>query len=176
MINYSIKFYTYWHMSSGLGAGADVDSVVIKDENGVPFIPGKTLKGLIREGAELLFGDRVDFIKSCFGEEGTILGDCHFSNGELTLDVQKELKKNAKLKKGLFHQIASTKIGDNGIAEEKSLREIEVVVPITLQATIKNCPESYKKMMIESLKTVKRMGLNRSRGLGRCDLVVKGDK
>ena len=44
-----IEFHTDWHCGSGLAAGADVDALVVKDENGMPFVPGKTIKGLVRE-------------------------------------------------------------------------------------------------------------------------------
>ena len=47
-----IEFFSPWHCGSGLSAGADADSLVIKDINGLPFIPGKTIKGLIREAVE----------------------------------------------------------------------------------------------------------------------------
>ena len=50
-IKYLIKFYNEWHCGSGLAAGADVDLLVIKDKNGLPFVPGKTMKGLMREAA-----------------------------------------------------------------------------------------------------------------------------
>ena len=46
---YNLTFFTDWHCGSGLAAGADVDTLVVKDKNGLPFVPGKTLKGLIRE-------------------------------------------------------------------------------------------------------------------------------
>ncbi len=34
-INYTITFYSPWHCGSGLSAGADVDALVVKDENGI---------------------------------------------------------------------------------------------------------------------------------------------
>ena len=51
-IKYKIEFHTDWHCGSGLAAGADVDALVVKDKNGMPFIPGKTIKGLVREAVE----------------------------------------------------------------------------------------------------------------------------
>lgn len=48
-IKYTIQFHTYWHCGSGLSAGAALDALVIKDKNGLPYVPGKTMKGLIRE-------------------------------------------------------------------------------------------------------------------------------
>lgn len=55
-ITYSIEFNTYWHIGSGLSGGVEVDSLVLKDNDtdALPYIPGKTLKGLLREAAEVL--------------------------------------------------------------------------------------------------------------------------
>lgn len=51
-IRYTIQFYSPWHCGSGLSAGADLDALVTKDKSKMPYIPGKTLKGLIREAVE----------------------------------------------------------------------------------------------------------------------------
>ena len=37
---YSIEFFTYWQCSSGLSSGAEFDSLVIKDKDGMPYVPG----------------------------------------------------------------------------------------------------------------------------------------
>ena len=47
-LTYQIQFHSYWHCGSGLAAGAGVDALVVKDANGLPFVPGKTIKGLLR--------------------------------------------------------------------------------------------------------------------------------
>ena len=65
-------------------------------------------------------------------------------------------------------------VDKNGIAVDKSLRDIEVVLPISLKGTIENVDEKFAKELERSLKMIKRMGLNRNRGLGRCEFVVKG--
>ena len=74
----------------------------------------------------------------------------------------------------LFDVISSTMVDKNGIAVDKSLRDIEVVLPISLKGTIENVDEKFAKELERSLKMIKRMGLNRNRGLGRCEFVVKG--
>lgn len=55
-IKYQIQFHSYWHCGSGLAAGAGVDALVVKDADGLPFVPGKTIKGLLREAMEELYG------------------------------------------------------------------------------------------------------------------------
>ena len=53
-LHYSITFHGDWHCGSGMAAGAELDALVIKDGRGLPYIPGKTIKGLFREQAEML--------------------------------------------------------------------------------------------------------------------------
>lgn len=168
-LTYTIQFLDYWHLSSGLSAGAKLDSSVVKDADGLPYAPGKTLKGLFREMAALL-GDDV-FVFECFGQEGVKQGKCYFSNASLGEKESQETIDN-KLQNHLYDVIASTKIGTNGIAEDSTLREIEVVIPLTLHGTIEQIPENYGAQMKQATEMLKRMGLNRTRGLGRC--LIKG--
>ena len=69
-IKYTIRFFSQWHCGSGTSAGADVDELVVKDKNGMPYIPGKTLKGLIREAVEdyVAFSSRGDELGSLVAE------------------------------------------------------------------------------------------------------------
>lgn len=182
-LKYKLKFYDYWHIGSGLSAGARLDSTVIKDEDSLPYVAGKIIKGLVREMAELL-GD-CTFVNSCFGGSAdkkdkcydenakNIQGVCYFSNVTLEKTVADQITSN-NLQENLYDIIASTKIDENGIAEDKSLREIEVVVPLTLCGEIRDIPDDdYLKLMTRALKMIKRMGLNRNRGLGRCEFIVE---
>jgi len=168
-IKYKVEFLDYWHLSSGLSAGAKHDSLVVKDKDGIAFVPGKTLKGLAREMAELL--DDEAFVKTCFGTEGVEMGSCYFSNASVSKEVHEQIVSN-KLQDNLYDEIASTKI-ENGMAVDNSLREIEVVVPLTLYGELSDVPTEYKEQMIKALKMIKRMGLNRNRGLGRCSITVE---
>ncbi len=181
-----IKFLDYWHLSSGLSAGAKLDSTVVKDENKIPFIPAKTLKGLARQMAELSANN--DFVNTCFGyssdekdkfydkeKKGTI-SQCYFSNATLNKETYESIKQK-NLQNNLYDEISSTKIDkESGIAVTNSLREIEVVIPLTLYTKIENIPNEYKNLMVNALKSIKQMGLNRNRGLGRCIVSVKEEE
>lgn len=164
----AINFFTYWHCGSGSSGGSSVDALVARDSNGLPYIPGKTLKGHIREMAESL--NKPEFVDSCFGisRDGVEQeGECYFSNATIEEDINKDLVSY------LFKNISATKIDSKGLAVTGSLREIEVVVPLRLYATIENCKE--KGLMKKALSQVKRIGLNRTRGLGRCEISVVGE-
>ena len=164
----AIRFFTYWHCGSGASGGSSVDALVAKDSDGLPYIPGKTLKGHIRDMAESL--DEPKFVDSCFGmsRDGVEKeGECYFSNATIEEDISQDLISY------LFKTISATKIDSKGLADTGSLREIEVVVPLTLYATIENCNE--KGLMKKALSQVKRIGLNRTRGLGRCEISIVGE-
>lgn len=184
-IIYKVSFFTNWHTGSGLTSGAGSDMLVNKDENGLPYVPGKTLKGLLREAAESILKLDEDLIaKNFIGEVfGTKIDESNednfhleaksfFSSAKLTEKLSSKLNAQDELKKHLFTQLASTSIDENGQAKDHTLRQIEASVPLTLYASIEDFPddETYIKNMGLCFKWVKRIGLNRSRGLGRCEL------
>ena len=182
-IIYAIEFLTDWHCSSGLVSGADIDMLVIKDRNGLPYVPGKTLKGLLKEAAVCLCEFSTDqswsdFIEKTFGKQTdktsdqSESGESYFSNAELTKKVKEEILSNQQ-GRFLYRQISSTAIekGDGGQAKDHSLRKIEVTVPLTLFGEIDHCHD--EKKMSKCLKWIKRLGSNRNRGLGRCNMKIK---
>jgi len=158
-LQYTLKFFDYWHLSSGLSAGAKLDSTVVKDENNLPYASGKTIKGLLREMAEE-FGE-IDFLHQTY-----------FSNAALDVSLKEQIVSN-KLQDNLYDIIASTQIDSDGIAVDNSLREIEVVVPLLLHGEIRDIQQEHLQTLSKSLKLIKRMGLNRNRGLGRCEFSVE---
>lgn len=178
-IKYTIEFHTDWHCGSGLAAGADVDALVVKDSMGLPYIPGKTIKGLLREAIEEIRGFQKkgcddSFIKT-FGyfdsKEDMAKGDTFFSNAELSQE-EKDAILNQQLVRFMYRQIANTAIGKDGIAVGHSLRQIETVVPCTLGGQILNIPDSMKDEMTSALRYIKRLGQGRNRGLGRCTITI----
>lgn len=179
-IKYKIEFHTDWHCGSGLAAGADVDALVVKDKDGLPFVPGKTMKGLVREAMEdkmVLNGvesidDKSDFVKA-FGffddKEQKERGNMFFTNAELSKDEQKAIVSN-NATRFMYRSISSTAIDNEGIAVDHSLRKMEVVVPCTLHGEIKNVPDNMADDVLDALRYIKRLGQSRNRGLGRCTI------
>ena len=175
-IRYNIQFFSNWHCGSGLAAGADVDALVVKESNGLPYVPGRTLKGLLREAAVELNPDKEKrtLLNKIFGsvdEDGTTrMGAAFFGNATLAggADI---------VKKGytpyLFQTFASTAIDETtGIARDNTLRKIETVIPCTLSGDILNLPEGGDALLREAMQMVKRMGVGRHRGYGRCSISI----
>lgn len=179
-IHYKIIFFSDWHCGSGLAAGADLDALVVKDQTGLPFVPGKTIKGLVREAVENILkfeGKDISILNHSFGyfdnKDKKEKGCLFFSNAELQ-NNQKEAIIANDAADYLYRSISSTAIGDNGIAEEHSLRKIEVTVPCTLFGVILGITNTKEDMELieKGLKYIKRIGQNRNRGLGRCQIVI----
>lgn len=186
-IQYQIVFFSDWHCGSGLSGGFGVDQIVIRDKNSLPFIPGRTLKGLLRDAARNLSNldpsndsSWQEFINTVFGTKGGAENPgyspsiCYFSDGELPDDIQTELAKQDDLKQFLFRESASTAIADNGIAREHSLRVKETVIPLTIIAEISGFPDNddFEDKLSTCMKWIKRLGINRNRGQGRCRFAI----
>jgi CRISPR/Cas system CSM-associated protein Csm3 (group 7 of RAMP superfamily) len=184
---YKIDFHSYWHIGSGLSGNTYADLLVLKNDEFLPFIPGKTLKGLLREAAELLmpalnddFPD--DFIKVVFGrspdddnlrnETYTSEGISFFSNAQLPENIAKEIITSNDFRNILYKTISSTALDKEGIAKTNSLRQFEVCVPLTLFGMVHQFPsdEKFIQALKYCLSYIKRMGLQRNRGFGNCTL------
>ena len=174
-IKYEIEFFSNWHCGSGLAAGADVDSLVIKDKNGLPYIPGRTLKGLLRDAATILSADN-DILSTVFGVSGDnedhMPGCAFFGNATLSAAEYQYIVEQG-LVSHLYQSFASTSIDENGIAKDHSLRKIETVVPCKLEGKILNIPDGAEHILEDAMRYIKRMGTGRNRGLGRCKITIR---
>ncbi len=169
-LTYKITFLSDWHCGSGLSGGAEADVTVIKDDHNLPYIAGKTIKGLLKEALEDMAEVNQctkDDINAIFGIEAYDKNDkkAFFSNATLSKDEREDI--TPTLSDFLYRNIASTQIKANGTAKENSLRVMEVCIPITLEGTIV-CNEDQIDLLKKALKWVRHLGVNRNRGLGRC--------
>ena len=199
---YKIQFQinNYWQAGTGYGGGALVDSLVNKDINGLPFLPGRTIKGLMRDAVSRVeqWGHIPEEATHCFFgslplEDGitrleTEPGAIAISDAVLPEEMTKWLShpENAEIRQGLFKQISSTAINpETGCAIDKSLRAIEVTIPLTLTATLTVLNEdslnkinwgtgkTWKDGLKSCLKLIRAVGASRSRGLGRVLVTLK---
>ncbi|MCK9159577.1 MAG: RAMP superfamily CRISPR-associated protein [Bacteroidaceae bacterium] len=173
-IQYTIQFFSEWHCGSGLAAGADVDELVIKDKNNLPFVPGKTLKGLVREAVEEILAFQQKQAPASFVDmfgNSKDKGCSFFKNAELPVDLRDSIITQG-LSSYLYRSIASTAIDDKDIAKKNSLRKMQTVVPCSLEGEILNVPNDFVPEIVNGLKFIKCLGQNRNRGLGRCQITV----
>lgn len=188
-IYYKIIFFSEWHCGSGLASGANLDALVIKDNDGLPFIPGKTIKGLLREAVEEIKNFRNAPVDPAviFGKTDkdgfTSTGLAFFSNAELPEDVRQYIL-SAQTGQYMYRSTTSVTIDEvSGTAKDNHLRKIETVVPCILEGHISGLPDDkdknginqYRKIIADGMKYIKRLGLDRNRGLGRCEFSIKED-
>ena len=171
-IKYKLEFFSEWHCGSGLSKGADVDALVVKNSQGLPFVPGKTIKGLLREQVAMLIDlrgkgkDMEVHFNETFGIFKSQEGTMFCSKQEQSCILSEELATF------LYRSLSFAAINDDGVADNHSLRKIEAVVPCTLEGTIDGISDDLYDFVKDGLALIKRMGTHRSRGLGRCKFTI----
>lgn len=181
-LKYKIEFLSEWHIGSGLGAGAESDATILMDAKGMPYIPGKTIKGLLRDAMNDISEVKPDKISeedilNIFGQKSTLgkedklrKGNAHFSNAILEQNEYDAIVTNG-LQDYLLKNVASTAIDRYGVADDKSLRTQQVCMPLALQGSIQ-IDEKCKTKMVLATQWLKGAGVNRNRGLGRCKMTI----
>ena len=186
----AFTFLSPWHMGSGYGEGPNLDAVPVKSPAGLPLIPGKSVKGLFREAILLaeefgklsagttrqLLGSRDDTLSrydstpGCLNFDSATLGEA--------MEAWAADRKNADTVRQLFMTLASTSIDQNGLASDKTLRRIEIAVPLTLTAKVNSTVQIRK--LTETLQLaaslIREAGTHRHRGLGRVIVSVKEEQ
>ncbi|HLO88057.1 MAG TPA: RAMP superfamily CRISPR-associated protein [Nostocaceae cyanobacterium] len=190
-----------WHIGSGAGVPGDIDSLVQKDQNGLPYIPAKTLTGILRDSCELvafgldngaedgLWQQWVDYL---FGEQPSLaklpiekapipaalsIRAAYFSEPFVAALNSKPNVKNAItfIKPGISIDPVS------GCAKEDFLRFEEVVrggavleakCELSLLGNKKQKEAAYA-LLASGAKLVERLGGKRRRGTGKCTLVIQ---
>jgi CRISPR/Cas system CSM-associated protein Csm3 (group 7 of RAMP superfamily) len=176
-----VSILEYWHAGTGRSAGPVFDLEVVRTPGGLPYLPGRTLRGLLREGVQQaeesglrsvpsgatqrLFGKPPDGLRSG--------GDGILRVSDATLGPELETWAGAQCEtvtSSLFAPLAGTAI-DRGTSQVKegSLRVVEVAVPVTLQATLHVTADGVDVAtpLRAGLGFLRGLGSHRRRGLGR---------
>ncbi|WP_421847606.1 RAMP superfamily CRISPR-associated protein [Marinomonas sp.] len=194
----TINITSYWHAGTGRTSGSHVDSLVEKDASGLPFLNGRHLKGLLRDAItranewgwfddlpslehgqsslpDWLFGTRPTNTDSDVETRfNTVPGIIAVSNAQLPSADGNLLANAPELRSELYRHIFSTAIDHHsGIAKEKSLRGIEVTIPLSLYAEVE-CNDSQAEQVFQYLSKaihlIDHVGGMRNRGLGRAQI------
>jgi CRISPR/Cas system CSM-associated protein Csm3 (group 7 of RAMP superfamily) len=182
----TLDMSSYWHAGSGHAGPGDIDAAVVRDMHGLPYLPGRTLKGLFRDAAELWHAWNPESFDPAimFGNEGGTAakpsGKLHFSDASLPSEFTDWTESlNPKMRdvlQGLVETVASTKIDQNGIADDHTLRKFEAAIPMTMEATIswEGGPDddATSRWLGDIATLVRRLGSRRHRGYGRCTITA----
>jgi len=135
-----------WHIGSGTGRG-DIDSLVQLDQDDLPYIPAKTLTGILRDSCEIvalgldngqdggmwqqwvdyLFGDQPALERTAV-EAAPRPAALSIRSAHLPEALKKALNSQSKLKKAITFIKPETRIDSfSGCADDQSLRFLEMV-------------------------------------------------
>ncbi|MBN1664024.1 MAG: hypothetical protein JW943_10530 [Deltaproteobacteria bacterium] len=181
----TFKIMNYWHAGTGAGEGAHLDALVVKNASGLPFLPGKTVKGLFKDALMTAVECGLvtnDDTLSYFGGPGpentrfdSDMACLEFTDATLGDKMAAWADLDRKKCRQLFRQISATCIDDKGQALSKTLRTVEVTIPLSLNATVES--DIASKSWIEDLRKaahfIRYIGTNRHRGLGRAIVSIQ---
>jgi len=181
----------------GEGYGAIVDCDVVLDDVGLPYIPSKRIKGIMRESAEELnemlkvYKKRID-IDEIFGAKGAKEGMLHlanfymkeYENSRLWLKYLINNEQYIVNKQNITEQLTalrySTAIdGEKGFAKKHSLRTERVIAKSNngdVFIAEVECPEAYEIELALICQNIRRIGTKRTRGLGKVDVLLIKNK
>lgn len=188
-------------VGSGYSYAGIVDSDVCYDKVGLPYIPARRIKGVLRDAAQIvLTQDQIDLLFGKSGDDATKglrFSDAHIQNySKIYEDLRNVQEGNVAEKLKVIDMtpqdvlekyttiISQTRIKD-GVAEDNSLRYIRVINQydpvstegqnLVFEASVDALKEEEKENLVRICKAVRHMGLNRNRGLGNVRFTVKDD-
>jgi len=183
-----VDIHGYWHPGTGRGSGFHLDALSHENSRGLPALPGRSLKGLLRDAAERAAawgwpGLDGDFVVQMFGrrsdEAGSSPGLIRLSDAALPETIAGALAADRDLVAGLYRDLFATAMNEYGVALDKSLRGLRAVVPLTLEAEISllpgqdAAPPDWPERLRRCLPLIRAVGGHRSRGFGRATLSLK---
>lgn len=182
----TFDIHSYWHVGSGEEGGAYADNLCLKNHLGLPYLPGRAIKGLLRSAFELAEqnnwftskkADTQSLSKLVFGQEGESLSDqgcLIIDSAELSEGERAYFEQYPSHTIQLFDVHFSTAIdGETGSAKQGSLRSLEVALPMRLISEVEvntMCGEYSKDEIADFVRQVAplitQLGAKRHRGYG----------
>lgn len=162
---------------SGTSLAGIIDRDIAYDKLGLPFIPAKRIKGVLKESAEDL---RLKNIEEIFGKKYNDKGvELRISNGHLehnedykellnAKEVNTFLPKQAVL--DFFTYTRSQTTIEDGVAKENSLRVSRVLKKGLGFAFEIQCEDKHKSDLAKICKVTRSFGSSRTRGFGEIEL------
>lgn len=201
-IELSIELLSDTLVGSGEGWGATIDSDIVFDKYGLPYIPAKRIKGCLRESAvevlEMFEQAKIQFVSqkeidSLFGKAGqTESGELSISNAYIENYASNKhwiewlenthgsiISKDAVL--NTFTSIRrQTAIEKNGVKKEHSLRTSRVLnrgLKFSSKIEISGKIESRKIDLLSfTARNLRHIGTNRNRGFGVVNCSLSGEQ
>ena len=176
---------------SGEGLAGIIDTDISYDEYGIPFIPSKRIKGILRESAKELSdaGLLTTSINKIFGESGTKEGcDFKISNGYINEyekyknflketskdnDAKTIFNREAILDYFTYDRAQTTVDRVTGMAKENTLRFSRVVKKGLTFNFILEFNSDHEEKLKNIIKVTRSFGISRTRGPGHIKMELK---
>ncbi len=189
MSNYKIemKLLSDTLIGSSEGFGAILDTDIIYDEIGLPYIPAKRLKGILRDSADEIneYLKKGINISEIFGAKGSkysgkiSVPNLHITDYEnnkkwLSYIINQESTITKDLILDYFTAVRINTAIEDGITKEHSLRKVRVICKGFVfegNIEINDSTTAYDLALI--CQNVRYIGSNRNRGLGEIQLTLK---
>lgn len=153
---------SFWLSGSGLGRAFDIDAECVVDADGLPYLPGKHLRGLLRDAMRIAEKDHFAMLPSedgkrthlrpgatdaLFGRGGRgagydgSAGLLEVRDARLSGEIADWLSTHAGDRDALFRRLHQTAIdAERGVAKQSSLRVTEAAIPMHLEGEIALTP------------------------------------
>ncbi|MDZ4711294.1 MAG: RAMP superfamily CRISPR-associated protein [bacterium] len=200
-----IKMLSDTLIGSGEGFGATIDTDIIFDNVGIPYIPAKRVKGLLRDSARninKMFSqsfpkyDLPDY-KVLFGDPGKDyscpikISDFYIHEYDANYKWLDYYLKQAAYENFLSKDLTvdyftnirkSTTVDDKGIAKKHSLRTYRVLSKdpvftgkLNVEIDSEGDTQKFEKLLVFACQNLKSMGTKRNRGLGEIECKLYKD-
>ncbi len=199
----TVTMLSDWHVGSGTGRPGSVDRLIQKDTEGLPYIPAKTLTGILRDGCELVAtgldegdsGDWHDCLEYLFGSQPALAdldgglqppipAALAIRSAHLPASLRSALQGRTELKSAMTFVKPGVKIDDQtGTAELNCLRfeemarsgcTLEAEYRLDLAALAEDSQKSVVALLVAGSAMTERLGAKRRRGAGKCQVSWSG--
>lgn len=209
----TFRLRSWWHAGTGRGEASTVDALVVRDVDGLPCLPGRTVRGLLRDALaqweywEQPLGQTAarDALTTWLLGRRTAAsagltrydvndGRLRVASARLPELVRERLAGHPQrdaLITEMTHVLRSTAIEEaSGVAKPKSLRAMEVAVPVELVCEVNEdinpqdeCatlvdgsghPVDWIAALERASGFLRAVGMHRHRGLGRVEVEIRG--
>lgn len=186
-------------VGSGYSYAGLIDSDICFDRYGLPYIPGRRIKGCMRQSAEdcllcsgILSNQDIDLIFGTGGDDavkGISIGNAYLEKHseivkELSCLSQNSVVTQESILNCFCHVQGQTKL-DNGVAVDNSLRYTRVLnhyypfdgreMAFVAEISLGNLSREDEGKLTAIAKATRNIGLKRNRGMGNISIAIEWD-
>ena len=185
ILKLEITMLSDWHIGTGSSGEGNIDRRIARDEDGFPFIPAKSLTGILRDSCEEVLSylgldadpEMDNWATYIFGRANV---SSNFRIRAAKMDKASRdylLSFDVAERSVLSKALATVKPGVaidpiSGRAKDDNLSFLEVARPMVLTANVElldSTPEVLS-LLVSACQLVEYIGAKRRRGLGRCSI------